>query len=82
MEKQIDNNVVLQEMLYDRVNFTLVRDLNYGGFEHPVTDSDELQATRIVAIELMQESQKWRTLNQRRLIALESVEWIMVNGRV
>ena len=43
-----------------RVNFTLVRDFNYGGFESPVKDLDELEATRVVAVELMRESEKWR----------------------
>jgi hypothetical protein len=78
-----EDNTSLQEHLYSRVNYTLVRDLNFGDFtKRPVRDADELQATRIVAIELMQEAEKWRILNQRRLVALEAVEWIMVNGRI
>ena len=79
--EEIDN-VTLQERLYERVNFTLVRDFNYGGFESPVKDLDELEATRVVAVELMRESEKWRVLNQRRLLALERIEWIMVVGRI
>lgn len=41
--------------LYGRVNYTLVRDLNYCGFERPVENIDELEATRTVAKELMVE---------------------------
>lgn len=43
---------------------------------------DDIDEVRGQAVEIMQEAEKWRVLNQRRLVALESVEWIMVNGRV
>jgi hypothetical protein len=79
---QFDDKVILLDRLLERVNFTLVRDFNYGGFDGRVTDLDEIEATGVVAIELMREAERWRVLNQRRLIALESVEWIMVDGRV
>lgn len=43
---------------------------------------DELDEANERLGQAEQAAEKWRILNQRRLIALEAVEWIMVNGRV
>lgn len=36
----------------------------------------------IAFLELIDKAEEWRALNQRRVEALESVEWIMVKGRM
>jgi hypothetical protein len=42
----------------------------------------DCESLRLLLGRSYQKAEEWRVLNQRRLVALESVEWIMVNGRV
>lgn len=44
-----------QDKLFNRVNYLLVKDFDYGGFSRPVRDADELEATRQIAISLIEE---------------------------